>query len=442
VLDEQHLHPSSFNLQPANIEVSVQQEFISAIDIGTTKICALTAALTNDSMGNPALRVLGQGQSVSAGIRRGVVVNVSEAIGCIGEAVEKCEADAGQHMLSAYIGIAGSHIGALNSRGVSPVDAGSGVTNHDMDRALDGARAVALPENQSVIHTLPRHWVVDGESHIQHPLGMSAIRLEVDAHIVTGSSTAIKNLTQCVLSHNIDVDDLVLEPLAAGKAVLRPEERRMGVAVVDMGGGTSDIAVFIDDGLCHTEILDIGGNHFTRDVAMGIHAPFETAEELKLRYGSVFPERIAEDERVWASVFGEKSERNFSRQFICDILAERAAETFEIVARQLEESGYIDSLPAGVVLTGGSSQLHGLAEMGRSILGMPVRTGAPTNNLPILNINRQLQNPIFATSMGLLLWGMEEGGRLARERFPANADSPHSPWITQLIQWLRNLLPG
>lgn len=420
----------------------MQQEVISVIDIGTTKICALTAALTNDSMGNPALRVLGQGQSVSAGIRRGVVVNVTEAINCIGEAVEKCEADAGEHMLSAYVGIAGSHIGALNSRGVSPVDERHGVTNFDMERALDAARAVALPENQTVIHALPRHWIVDGESHIQHPLGMSAVRLEVDAHIVTGSSTAIKNLTQCVLSHNIHVEDLVLEPLAAGKAVLRPEERRMGVAVVDMGGGTSDIAVFSDDGLCHTEIMDLGGNHFTRDVAMGIHAPFETAEDLKLRYGSVFPDRIAEDERVWASVFGEKSERNFSRQFICEILAERAAETFEIVARQLEESGYIDQLPAGIVLTGGSSQLHGLAELGRTILGMPVRVGAPATNLPVLNMNRQLQSPVFATSIGLLVWGLQEGGRSGRERFAAGRENGHRPWVARLQQWLRALLPG
>ena len=252
------------------------QEFISAIDIGTTKICALTAAVTHDSLGRLALNVLGQGQTPSRGIRRGVVINVGEAIASVGEAVEKCEQDSGEHILSAYVGIAGSHITTLNSKGVSPVDARSGVTGQDMQRALEGARAVALPQNQEIIHTIARQWTVDGQSEVQQPLGMSAYRLEVDAHIVTGSTTAVTNLTQCVLAQNIDIDELVLEPLAANEAVLRPEERRMGVAVVDMGGGTTDIAIFVEDGLCHTVILDMGGNHLTNDVAVGLHAPFET----------------------------------------------------------------------------------------------------------------------------------------------------------------------
>jgi cell division protein FtsA len=174
---------------------------------------------------------------------------------------------------------------------------------------------------------------------------------------------------------------------------------------------------------------------------MGIHAPFETAEELKLRYGSVFPERIAEDERVWAAVFGEKAERSFSRQFICEILAERAAETMEIIGKKLEESGYIDNLPAGVVLTGGSSQLHGLAELGRTILGMPVRVGAPADNLPILNMNRNLQSPVFATSIGLLIWGMQEGSQRIDE-YSGGTTGSNNPWVSSAIQWLRNLLPG
>lgn len=416
------------------------EEFISAIDIGTTKICALTAGVTHDSLGSLALRILGEGQAPSQGIRRGVVVNVSEAIACISEALEKCEQDAGQNITSAYVGIAGSHISTLNSKGVSPVDARNGVTSHDMQRALEGARAVALPQNQEVIHTIARHWTVDGQSDVQHPLGMSAYRLEVDAHIVTGSSTAIHNLAQCVRAHDIEIDELVLEPLAANEAVLRPEERRMGVAVIDMGGGTTDIAIFQDDGLCHTVILDMGGNHFTNDIAVGLHAPFETAEELKLRYGSVMPDSIPDDDKVWASVFGEKSERSFSRRFICEILAERAEEMFEIIGTKLDESGYFDKLPAGVVLTGGSSQLPGLTDLGRGILGMPVRVGSPSTRLPITGLSRNLQSPAYATSIGLLLWALHEDARKIRRQY--NTDVNQTNWGAQLMRWLKNLLPG
>ncbi len=418
------------------------QEFISAIDIGTTKVCALTAAVTHDSLGNLALRVLGVGQAVSRGIRRGVVVNVKEATACVGEAVEKCEEDAGQPILSAYVGIAGSHIATLNSKGMSPVDHRQGVTGQDMQRALEGARAVALPENQEVIHTIARQWTVDSQGAVQYPLGMSAYRLEVDAHIVTGSSTAVNNLAQCVLSHNIDIDELVLEPLASNEAVLRPEERQMGVAVVDLGGGTTDIAIFIEDGLCHTVILDLGGNHLTNDLAVGLHAPFETAEELKLRYGTVLPDRVAADEKVWATVFGERSERSFSRRFISEILEARACEILEIVREKLEESGYYDRLPAGIVLTGGSSQLHGLTELGREIFGMPVRVGAPSARLPIGGLTRTLLSPTYATSVGLLLWGLHEDARSVHRRFSADSPGPHTQWVGQAMRWLRNLLPG
>ncbi|MCS6825390.1 MAG: cell division protein FtsA [Caldilinea sp.] len=418
------------------------EEFVSAIDIGTTKICVLTAQVTHDSLGRLSLRMLGEGVAPSRGIRRGVVVDVPEATAAIGEAIERCEQDAGRRILSAYVGIAGSHIGTRNSRGVSPVDRRIGVTGADMQRALEGARAVALPENQEVIHTIARSWTVDGETEVQQPLGMSAYRLEVDAHIVTGSSTAINNLVQCVTAHGVDIDELVLEPLAANEAVLRPEERRMGVAVVDMGGGTSDLAIFIDNALCHTVILDMGGNHLTNDVAVGLRCPFETAEEIKLRYGSLLPERIAPDETVWATVFGEKSERSFSRRFICDVLEARAMEMLEIIAEKLSEAGYLDRLPAGLVLTGGCSQLPGFAELGRKVLGMPVRIGAAHSGLPILGLTRSLLNPSHATSVGLLLWGLHEDARAVHRRFGAEHVGPSAQkWMGAAAKWLKTLLP-
>ncbi len=419
------------------------QEIVCAIDIGTTKICALMASVSHDSLGNLSLSLLGEGQAPSRGIRRGVVVNVPEATAAVGEAMEKCEQAAGRQMLSAYVGIAGSHIGTRNSKGVSPVDKRQGVTGSDMQRALDGARAVALPETQEVIHTIARDWTVDEQTQVQYPVGMSAHRLEVDAHIVTGSSTAVSNLVQCVISHGIDVDELVLEPLAANEAVLKPEERRMGVAVVDMGGGTSDLALFIDNGLCHTVILDMGGNHLTNDLAVGLHCPFETAEELKLRYGTLLPERVAEDEAVWASVFGEKAERSFSRRFICEVLEARAVEMLEIIGKRLDESGYLDKLPAGLVLTGGCSQLPGFPELGRSVLNVPVRVGAPSAALPIAGLSRNLLTPTYATTVGLLLWGLHEDARAVHRRFEADhgANANSDTWVRQAAHWLKNLLP-
>jgi cell division protein FtsA len=423
------------------------QEIISAIDIGTTKVCALTAGLTHDSLGKLALRVLGEGQAPSRGIRRGAVVNVSEVTAAVGEAVEKCEAAMGKHITSAYVGIAGNHIQTLNSRGVSPVDRRTGITGADMQRALEGAGAVALPHNQEVIHTIARQWIVDGQTDVQQPMGMSAYRLEVDAHIVTGGSTAIQNVVQCITTHGIDVDDLVLEPLASNEAVLRPEERRMGVAVADIGGGTTDVAIFRDDGLCHTFILDIGGNHLSNDLAEVLHTPFETAEMLKLRYGHVSPQRVAEDEKVWATVFGERSERSFNRRFISEVLACRAEEIFERIQTELEKSGFLNKVPAGLVLTGGASQLPGMTELGRNLLGMPVRVGAPGSQLPIAALSRSLQSPAFSTGVGLLLWGMHEDARVLHRRF--QAEHTHTDrtldagaLVGQTMRWLRNLLPG
>ena len=419
------------------------QEVISAIDIGTTKICALMAAVTHDSLGHLSLRLLGYGQTPSRGIRRGIVMNVHEVVDAVADAVEACEANAGQQMTSAYIGVAGSHVGATSSRGVSPVDVLRGVTNADMQRALEGAGAVVLPQNQEVLHTIARSWIVDGYEATQ-PLGMTAHRLEVDAHIVTASSTAVSNMVQCIVTHGIDVDELVLEPLATSQAVLHADERDMGVAVIDIGGGTTDIAVIVDDCLCFTEVLDVGGHHLTNDIAVSLHAPFGTAEELKLRYGHVLPDRVAVDEKVWAKVFGERAERSFSRRFISKVLEARAEEICELIGDKLEESGYYNKLPAGIVLAGGSSQLPGLTELARQTLGMPVRIGTPSN-VPLDGMPRGLQSPMYATSIGLLLWGLSEDNRTLRRNDYGTADSPENgigELAGQATDWLRSLLPG
>jgi cell division protein FtsA len=418
----------------------VTKEIIAAIDLGTTKICALVGSVTHDSLGNLSLRVLGSGVTKSRGIRRGVVMDVPEVTAAVGEVIEAAESEAGLRITSAYVGIAGSHIATTNSRGISPIDGYHGVTGADMQRALEGAQAVPLPETREVIHVIARRWKVDDQDGIQQPLGMSGHRLEVDAHIVTGTTTAINNLAQCVLAHGIDIDELVLEPLASGEAVLTPEEREMGVIMADIGGGTTDLALFRGNGLWHTEVLDVGGNHLTNDVAMGLRAHFDVAEELKLRYGHLLPDKIAEDEQVWATVFGDRAERTFSRRFISQILEARGEEICELIQRRTQESGYGHLVPAGVVLTGGSSQLLGVVDMSRRIFGTPVRVGAPGNSSTIQQLSKELQSPAYATSVGLLLWGLHEDARAIH--FPVSSGREETAWADRLRFWLRNLLPG
>ncbi len=417
------------------------REILASIDVGTTKICALIGAVDHDRLGRLSVRLLGSGVVPSQGIRRGVVMDVPQVTAAIGEAIEAAEQQAGLRITSAYVGIAGSHIATTNSTGVSPIDGRHGVTGADMQRALEGAQAVPLPESREIIHVIARRWKVDDQEDIQQPLGMSGRRLEVDAHIVTGTTTAINNLAQCVLAHGIDIDELVLEPLASGEAVLTPEERQMGVIMADVGGGTTDLALFRGNGLWHTAVLDVGGNHLTNDVAQCLRTPFEVAEELKLRYGHLQPERVAVDEEVWATVFGDKPERSFSRRFISEILQARAEEIYEMIQERTQASGYGHLAPAGLVLTGGSSQLPGAVELCRQLLKMPVRIGRPGEYTPVEQLSRELQTPAFATSVGLLLWGLYEDARAMHFPVRGPVGEP-SPVSDRLKRWLRGLLPG
>lgn len=417
------------------------KEIIATIDVGTTKICALVGAVTHDNLGNLAVKVLGSGVTPSRGLRRGIVMDVPEVTTAIGEALEAAEQESGTQITSAYVGIAGSHIATSNSNGLSHIDGRHGVTGGDMQRALEGAQAIRLPENREIIHVIARRWKVDEQENIQQPLGILGSRLEVDAHIVTGTINAINNLAQCVLAHGIDIDELVLEPLASGEAVLTADERQMGVVMADVGGGTTDLALFRGNGLWHTEVLDVGGSHMTNDAAVGLRAPFEVAEELKLRYGHLQPERIAEDEQVWATVFGDKPERTFSRRFISQILQARAEEIAEIIQSQIVASSYGHLVPAGLVLTGGASQLPGAVELFRKVLQMPVRIGSPANHPSVLGLGRELQSPAFATAVGLLLWALYEDARAIH--FPMQKPLPENAQLLSRVGgWLRGLLPG
>jgi cell division protein FtsA len=345
--------------------------------------------------------------------------------------VRKAESAAGVSLQSAYVGIAGGHVSATPTRGVVAIGRGRGITVDDVERALEAARAVAIPHNRDIIHTLSRSFTVDDQEGVRDPVGMVAYRLEVDAQLITGASTSVQNMIHCVQAHGIEIDDMVLQPLASGTAVLTKAEQEMGVALADIGGGTTDIAIFLDGALWHTVVLDVGGNHMTQDIAMGLRAPFQTAEEIKVRYGHALPDHIAADEDVRVALFGDNGVQSVSRRFLAQIMQARAEEILEMVLREVKRSGYDGLLPAGVVLTGGVSQMAGLRELSRDLLQLPVRLGVPTGLA-----GADLGGPSYATVVGLVLWGLQQ-----RRTRPLRRAAT-SPVLERILNWLRTLLPG
>jgi len=401
---------------------------IVGIDVGTTKVCTLVGEVDEEG----ALHIVGVGVVPSKGLRKGMVVNVSETTEAIAASVEKAERVSGYEIGRAHVGVAGAHISSFNSRGVVAVSRGHSITQDDVDRVLDAALAIAIPHNREVIHVIPRGYTVDGQDGVREPLGMHGFRLEVEAHIITGAATSIYNLVKCINQVGIEIDELVLAPLASGEAVLTDNEREMGVVLTDIGGGTTDMAIFIEGSIWHTVVLPIGGNHLTNDVAVGLRAPFGTAEEIKEKYGYARSEGVAADETIDVAVFGWDSWQAISRRFLSEIIEARATEIFSIMLQEVKRSGYDGLLPAGVVLCGGTAQLAGIRELGREILQLPARIGAPRDLQGLVDV---LSSPAYATSVGLLLWRLREEAALPpRER-------PGGLW-QRLVQWLRSFLPG
>jgi len=365
-------------------------------------------------------------------LRKGMVVNVSETTEAIAASVEKAERVSGYEIGRAHVGVAGAHISSFNSRGVVAVSRGHSITQDDVDRVLDAALAIAIPHNREVIHVIPRGYTVDGQDGVRDPLGMHGFRLEVEAHIITGAATFIHNLVKCINQVGIEIDELVLAPLASGEAVLTDNEREMGVVLADIGGGTTDMAIFIKGSIWHAVVLAVGGNHLTNDVAVGLRAPFATAKEVKEKYGYARSEGIAADETIDVAVFGRDSWQAISRRFLSEIIEARAAEIFSLMLQEVKRSGYDGLLPAGVVLCGGTAQLAGIGELGREILQLPTRIGAPHDLQGLVDV---LSSPAYATGVGLLLWGLREEAALpSRER-------PGGLW-QRIVQWLRAFLPG
>jgi cell division protein FtsA len=405
-------------------------ELICGIDVGTTKICALIAELDDQN----ELRVIGAGRTPAHGLRRGVIINTSEATASIGQAVAEAEAMAGQSMSTAFVGIAGSHITAIGSKGIVAVGRnGRSITKDDTLRALEQARNIALPHNRDIIHAVPRSYLVDDQTGILDPVGMFGYRLEVDASIITGATSAITNLVNCVQANGVQVEDLVLEPLASAEATLTDDERQLGVALVDIGGGTTDLAIYLEEAPWHTVVLEVGGDHFIRDVASGLRMPYAQAETLLRQHGNALPHLTPPDAEVSGGAFGQEGRQKVSRRLLAEIINARAEEVIDLLLLEVKRSGYDGLLPAGVVLTGGVAQLPGLADLSRTQLHWPVRIGVPAG---LASSVMDLSSPEYATSVGLLLWGLRRG------QVERVVEPPTSQMLESIIKWLRNLLPG
>ncbi len=400
---------------------------VVALDIGTTKISALVAEVGSDS---DFLRIVGVGTVPSKGIRKGAVVNVGEVSGAITEALNRAERTSGYEIASAYVGLAGAHISAVNSRGVVAISRGErGVRPVDIERALEAARAIDIPHNREILHIIPRGFTVDGDDGVRDPLGMQAYRLEVEAHIVTGATSSIQNLVKCVQQAGIQIDALVLEPLASGEGTLTDIEREMGVVLVDIGGGTTDIAIFIEGSIWHTVVLPTGGEQLTNDIAVGLRTPFSAAEEIKIKYGHAVPQTVMPEETIKVNMFGEDGYQHVSRQFLAEIIEARAEEIFEMILKEIKRSGYDGLLPAGIVLCGGTAELPGLRDLAREVIGLPARIGEPQNLTGLVDT---LQSPAFATTVGLLQWGLKHDAPPPM-RQPGNS--------SRMPGWLKVFLP-
>src|SRR5213594_5156361 len=376
-----------------------EQTVLVAIDIGTTKVCVLIGELT----ARGGVDVIGIGQAPSDGLRKGVVVDIDRTVQSVANAVEAAERLSGLKVRSAFVGISGSHIGSQNSRGMIAVSG----HRHDVDRgdtvrALEAARAVSIPNTREILHVVPRGYVVDGQEGVRDPIGMTAVRLEVETHIVTASSTSVQNLTKCVQRAGVEIDELVLAPLATAEATLGDEDRELGVVLADIGGDTTDIAIFQDGSISHCATIPMGGRSVTADLGIVLRVTPDVAESVKFRYGSAMPMDVDPDEVLQVTSIGEETSHGVTRRHIAEIVESRVAEIFKFIGAEIEAAGATIRLQAGLVLTGGGSLLNGVLRAARDQLGMSARVVGPTG---LGGLTDQIATPPYSAASGLLLWG-------------------------------------
>src|SRR5512136_3300199 len=363
----------------------MEDQILIGIDIGTTKVCTLVAR--EETQGQ--MRILGVGIEPSQGLRKGVVVDLEAAAQAVARSVDKAERTSGVEILSAMVSLAGSNVSSVNSRGVVGVT-GRVIDHDDVARAVDAARAVAIPHNREIIHVIQRGFNVDGQDGIRMPIGMHGYRLEVETHIITAATASVENLRQCIAASGVEVAQFVLNPLASAEVVLTETEREMGVVICDIGGGTTDMAIYVDGDVWHTAVLGIGGNHITSDIAQVLHLPNTQAEEIKLQHGHANPDEIDPQQYFDLHPFGEQDVVRASHLELVQIIHARTEEIFNLVVQEIKRSGYDGLLPAGMVLTGGTSALPGIRQLASQVLGFPVRTAGPDNLVGLVD---QLKSP-------------------------------------------------
>jgi cell division protein FtsA len=401
-----------------------KHSIVVGLDIGTTKICALIGEMTDQGV-----EIIGVGSHPSQGLRKGVVINIEATVSSVRRAIEEAGLMAGCEVHTVFTSISGSHVKAFNSHGIVAVK-NKEVTQRDLERVIDAAKAVAIPMDREVLHVLPQDYIVDDQDGIKDPLGMSGVRLEAKVHIVTGAVTSAQNIIKCCNRTGLNVAEVVLAPLAAADAVLTDEQRELGVVLVDMGGGTTDIVIYHEGTLKHTAVLGIGGNHVTNDIAAGLRTPFNDAERIKQRYGYATAAMVSDAERVDVPSVAGKGAGTISRQILCEIIEPRLDEIFELVQKEIVKSGLDGALASGIVVTGGSMLLPGAVEMAERCLGLPVRLGVPVHVVGLVDI---IDNPVYAAGVGLVLHGMK---RQERSTFRVRDDKILSKVKHRMSDWL------
>jgi len=397
-------------------------EIIVGLDIGTTKIAAVAGKV--DEYGN--VNIVGVGHAPSDGLRRGVVINIDETVRSIKRAVEQAELMCGYKITKVYAGIAGDHIRSINSKGVIAVSGRDKIIDEDdVERVINAAKAIALPMDREILHVLPQEYVVDDQDGIKNPVHMAGTRLEAEVHIVTAAAASAHNIANCIREAGYGVADIVLEPYASSLSVLDPDERELGVCIIDIGGGTTDIAMFFDGSIRHTAVLGIGGNHVTSDLSQGLRTVHEQAEELKKKYGVAMQSLLEKEELVRVPGVGGRAPREISRSVLSAIIQPRMTELFQIAQSKMKESNVYDSMGAGVVLTGGASLLNGITELAEKVMGMPVRIGLPKAGGGLVET---IQSPVYATGVGLIYYALKDTDHTESE------DPMSFEWIKQRLK--------
>ena len=410
-----------------------RETVLVGIDAGTTKVTTLIGEVSRDGDVN----IIGYGIAPSVGMKKGMVANIDQTVNSIAASLEKAERLSGYKISSAFVAVGGSHISSQNSRGVVAVSGHKReVSREDVARATEAAKAIQVPSNREILHVLPRGYIVDGQEGIKDTLGMSAVRLEVETHIVAGAATSIQNLSKCIANANVQIDELVINSLAAAEATLTDTEKELGVMVADIGGGTIDLAIFTDGAAYHSAVLPVGGINVTNDVAIGLRTSLDLAEEIKIKHGSANLADVAPEELLNVAILGEGGGQTIQRRKLCEIIEARMGEIYSLMGEEIKRSGHAGMLPAGVVLTGGGARLAGVAELAREVLQMPVRVAAPQG---VGGLMDQLSTPAFSTPIGLLLWGAHH---LGTEPIAFTTGSPLSGGLGRLADWVRGLFPG